>query len=440
MTETNTSSAADTAAPARFALSRAQVDALLSKTKVTPWVGSPLPALRPVGAPTADVDAPVPVIEAVRRLAQPEMVTGMVVCAPPQPAEFAWYYAAGPSSDHVLYEKSADGDTLLAYPIDARSLVEIAESELDLDAPSAFTAVELTLSAGGLQTLAALADLAQERSLDNLRRREQPDEVLHFDVRQLKGCVDRSLAGSDTRWMTARTVVTAPVQLGFSETELTSGLAELEGLDLVVRHGDEYQAGYATVLLCSRLGVCSGFCSVSSRRRGDDGHWHREHFSVTRGADALWLLEYTGLDDGNWRVIIGDSTPRLVHERIDDALHPGPAVQRRCPVCRAAVYAGRPFCGNCGADLEPEEQAATISSPEPLVPPPAPEPRLHAATRSASSGQCVHCGGALRPGAHFCTHCGAAQDARAAAPQACVRCHAPLEPGAKFCTQCGAPT
>ena len=52
---------------------------------------------------------------------------------------------------------------------------------------------------------------------------------------------------------------------------------------------------------------------------------------------------------------------------------------------------------------------------------------------------CISCHAPLKPGAKFCTQCGAPQPVETETTSQCSACHAPLKPGVKFCTQCGAP-
>lgn len=51
--------------------------------------------------------------------------------------------------------------------------------------------------------------------------------------------------------------------------------------------------------------------------------------------------------------------------------------------------------------------------------------------------KCVQCGSELKPGAKFCTSCGAKQPEQGA--DHCPSCGAALQPGAKFCKNCGSP-
>lgn len=55
---------------------------------------------------------------------------------------------------------------------------------------------------------------------------------------------------------------------------------------------------------------------------------------------------------------------------------------------------------------------------------------------SASFSECALCGQPLKPGAKFCTTCGAKQEEK---KQFCQQCGSELKPGAKFCTACGTP-
>lgn len=82
------------------------------------------------------------------------------------------------------------------------------------------------------------------------------------------------------------------------------------------------------------------------------------------------------------------------------------------------------------APLPPED----LDQPEAL-----PEPAIPAA--SSAEANCDNCGAGLRPGARFCTSCGAGQSAAVpAAPLQihCDQCGRPLRSGARFCNSCGA--
>jgi Ca-activated chloride channel homolog len=77
--------------------------------------------------------------------------------------------------------------------------------------------------------------------------------------------------------------------------------------------------------------------------------------------------------------------------------------------------------------------------PEPGTPEALPDPAEPVA--SSSKPHCDNCGAGLRPGARFCTGCGAGRFA--AVPTAppsiyCDQCGRPLRSGARFCNNCGA--
>lgn len=92
-----------------------------------------------------------------------------------------------------------------------------------------------------------------------------------------------------------------------------------------------------------------------------------------------------------------------------------------CISCGSDVT-GKKFCPECGTQVQPTPVA----------------------NAQVSSTTCPRCGGASRPGAGFCMHCGAALNARATPPpppppltRPCPSCQAQVSADNVFCTNCG---
>lgn len=73
--------------------------------------------------------------------------------------------------------------------------------------------------------------------------------------------------------------------------------------------------------------------------------------------------------------------------------------------------------------------------------PPSSAPPMPPSVPATPHASCPRCGVDLRPGAHFCGHCGHVLPVSAAAPpaQMCTRCGNPVRAGATFCGKCGNP-
>ncbi|HEX3559962.1 MAG TPA: SPFH domain-containing protein [Pyrinomonadaceae bacterium] len=77
-----------------------------------------------------------------------------------------------------------------------------------------------------------------------------------------------------------------------------------------------------------------------------------------------------------------------------------------CPKCGTANPVGAKFCQNCGANTQPQQQAATVT--------------------------CPNCQAQVQAGVKFCNNCGQSLE-----PKACKNCNTPIPAGAKFCGNCG---
>ena len=96
----------------------------------------------------------------------------------------------------------------------------------------------------------------------------------------------------------------------------------------------------------------------------------------------------------------------------------------------------------------PPAQAVTPAPPASTAPAapskPKRKPRPKPRPEHTEPATCPSCGGAVRPGARFCKHCGTSLQTPEPAepepePARCPACGKNVRPGARFCAHCGVP-
>src|SRR5512139_264097 len=121
----------------KWAFTLAEMGQLLRTANIEPWLGSPLRRLSyPTQSSAASLMKTTPdMLEALSRIARPEVVLGLVNCPPEEP-EFSWFYGLSGGQHFTLYqERDVDGYHV-TWPINGQDLFETMESSLTLDQPT----------------------------------------------------------------------------------------------------------------------------------------------------------------------------------------------------------------------------------------------------------------------------------------------------------------
>ena len=365
---------------------------------IDPWLGSPLRRMAPVSDDSGTAIAIAPqvtaeMIDAIRHIARPETVLGLVVYPPDEPETF-WFY--GDDAGYALFHETVDGCRVV-WPLDELELLDFAIEPLDLPRPTSAFEFSLVMDRAGFETLAAVVDMAQENSLLGFLHRDDPPE-LSFETSDLLACWERGMESADLQWMIHRAGALSPVALAPSDEELARGVQTLADQQALIADNGLWRATPSFAMLCSMLGACNGLAALSTRTRTpDDGAWRLEHVAAARCTEGIWLFDFADITSTDFSLTLVDSSAEESYERVRGALRAG----------------------------ERAREAQVPSRPE-------------SASAPADEGSCAGCGAAMTPNASFCSGCGAPVR-RTEEQSFCSNCGARLEPGKRFCASCGTP-
>lgn len=420
----------------KWTFTSAEVVKLLRDAHLEPWLGSPLRRLgHPTGSSAPSLTQTTPeMLEALSRIARPEVVFGLVNSSPEEP-EFSWFYGASGGQHFALYqEKDVDGYHV-TWPINGQDLFETVESSLALDQPAVNQEISFLLDRNGFETMVAIIDIMQEDALVAFLNR-MPSPVSRFDAVSLMECCYRTLHETDLRWMVYRVKFISPTDFIPSVENISEGLESLREKNLLVQNGYQYSPTKRFGLICSLLSACNGFCGLSTRRRVaqpiGESIWDQQHIAAFRGMNSLWLLEFTDITSADFAVKVSDVTSSQMIDRLCAGLLM-PKTQTESP----PVLKARPV-------IKPASipEVSMTSSPPP---PRSPSPEIKVPTRMEA--RCPKCGATLSPNSKFCTRCGSpagrvetpSLETATPVPSHCSKCGAKLSPRTKFCTNCGSP-
>lgn len=420
----------------KWAFTSAEIGHLLRNANIEPWLGSPLRRLNfPTQSSAASTTQTTPeMLEAVSRIARPEIVLGLVN-SPPEEPEFSWFYGPSGGQTFALYqERDVDGYHI-TWPINGQDLFETIESSLALDQTSVNQGISFFLDRNGFETLVAIIDIIQEDALVAFLNR-MPSPPSRFDAVNLMECCYRTLQQTDLRWMVYRVKFISPIDFVPSLENISEGLESLREKGLLVQNGYQYSLTKRFGLICSQLSACNGFCGLSTRRRiplpTGESVWDQQHMAALRGINSLWLLEFTDITSTDFTARVSDVTSNLLRDRLCTGL--------LLPKTQVA------------SPPSPEERPATKPAPQPeasRVSPPPPPPRSSPQIKPSPRMEmhCTKCGAILSPNSKFCTKCGAPVGTAPSSPKTpaapvdriCSKCGARVRQGIKFCTECGSP-
>jgi hypothetical protein len=418
----------------RWTLTTSDIAQLIRNAKIEPWLGSPFRRLEipPQSSAASTTQTTPEMLEAVSKIARPEVVLGLVNYPPEEP-EFSWFYGISKDQEFTQYqEKDVDGYEI-TWPIKVQGLFDTIESCLALDQPAVTQEISLHLDRNGFETLAAIVDIIQEDALVAFLNR-MPSPPSRFDAVSLMECCYRTLGQTDLRWMVYRVKFISPIDLTPSLEDIGEGLESLREKGLLLQNGYHYSPTKRFGLICSLFGACNGFCSLSTRRRVPLGQnvWDQQHMAALRGINSLWLLEFTDITSADFTVRVSDVTPGLLGDRLRTGL-----LLRKTQVASPPPPKERPTTKPA---LQPE--VSRMSSP-----PPSPGSSAQIKPPPQMEVRCTKCGATLSANSKFCTKCGApvgmasssVKTPEAPVDRICSKCGSKVRQGKKFCTECGAP-
>ena len=420
----------------RWTLTTSDIAQLIRNANIEPWLGSPL---RHLNFPTQSLAASImqmtpEMLEAVSKIARPEVVLGLVNCPPEEP-EFSWFYGPSGGQNFALFqERDVDGHEI-TWPINGQDLFETVESTLALDQTSVSQGISFSLDRNGFETLAAIVDIIQEDALVAFLNR-MPSPPSRFDAVSLMECCYRTLQQTDLRWMVYRVKFISPIDFVPSLEKISEGLESLREKGLLVQNGYQYSLTKRFGLICSLLSACNGFCGLSTRRRIPlpigESVWDQQHMAALRGINSLWLLEFTDITSTDFTVRVSDVTSNLLRDRLCAGL-----LLPKTQVASLPPTKERPT-------TKPVPQPETSS-----VPPPPPPPRSSSQIKPPPRMEvhCTQCGATLSTNSKFCTQCGTPVGIVPSSPKTpetpvdriCSKCGSKVRQGKKFCTECGSP-
>ena len=335
-------------------------------------------------------------VDAIKRIARPEVVFG-VMNSPPANPETSWFYGLAGDIRLARFEEMPGGAFSVVWPVRRDAITATLRGSIEPGGPVIRHGVSIGLAQNELQTFTAICDIVQEDALLAFVNRN-PGMKSRFDAIELYKCYYRSANAPDLRWMAQRMRFMAPVDLAPTLEDLAAGLEALAAKDLLVKAEAGYTPSDKLGTIMALMNDCGGFGAVAKRvlsysERGEPA-WPLRHVALIAGNRSLWLLDFAETETGDFKAVLSDATL----EGVDELLR------------------------------------TKFLAPEPplVMPRPAPAPSPGPATVSKSA--CHGCGAALDPGAKFCSMCGAKT-----APAECPACRAPVEPGARFCGECGKP-
>jgi len=357
---------------------------ILAKEKIKPQPGSPFLRME-----RTDEDLKSPsvqnwpsLIESLTVIAKPESVLGLI-SYPPEDPQFSWFYSNSSHKNLAQHKQKFDGtEHMIVWPLHPNHVRDDFLLPLNLAMPITSAGTVLNLDRDTLVSMAAIVDIMQENSLIAFLNRSDPPEC-SFLASDLLACFYRSLQGADLRWMAPRAKLMSPVNLAPVIEDIEKGLAALERKKLIHKEGDRYRLSTELAVVCARLSECSGFSSLSLRKKlsgsSTKKRWHYQHIAAAMGLESLWLYEFSDITQDNFILELRDCSPTILQKNLQSLL--------------------------------PVEDKRSIPSPPPtksLRPSEGDQkrPAKRKKTDRKSLKYCSKCGTKLRPGASFCPGCG----------------------------------
>ncbi len=331
---------------------------LLSEAQIRPTTGSPLGALESTVHPgrPAEEEHRTALLNALIRIAQPDIEIGMVLYTPAEEPEFSWFYAREGDASLAYHRDNGNNRHEITGPVDRYLLLESSLAVLSSELVCRRQGATLVLDRKEFEAMAAISDVIQENALVSLLHRE-PSREMRFGDNDILTTCNSSMQSPDVRWMVPRAALLAPISLSFSEDNVRSGLLSLIRRGWAAKENGFYNPGVDLSRACSHLSVCEGLCAMSVRRKAHQGGgrpgWNHQHFAGLRGADgSLWLFEFSNITSDAFEVELSCVSDSIVHEHLKTAVLSGGTpvepVKVFCSQCGAPLRSNSHFCSACG--------------------------------------------------------------------------------------------
>ena len=381
-------------------LTMGQARAVISTLQLTPAPHSPLMVAMSVQAEGSEADLRAmgvldePWRQTILDLADPAVEIRLLDAAPAAMRLRLLYRGNDQGGPLTMVQSTADGVRLTRELDSILVAGELATALWEHQPPIGmdFTA---TLSPAGLGAWCASLDSIRALLFTSLLKR-LPEMKIVLDVEELNHHLKEGFEFSDGRWLVTLLRSIGP-STGLDPAGAEQGAKELVELGLLTASGDGWQPSGEMKYMAASLATPLPACATALTYYGDASNRAYITYKVAiNGSGTLWTIDYTGLEqDQPEATLSSTSGPNYLNQwskNIDDAPD------------RVSLF--------------------TVTPPKPEQSEPEQE------------SSCGSCGAVLRPGAAFCSSCGASAGGATSAP-VCVSCGAALKPGAAFCSQCG---
>ncbi|MEZ0275441.1 MAG: zinc ribbon domain-containing protein [Roseimicrobium sp.] len=356
-----------------------EIASVLASSGIVPSSASPLSSISPAGKAAVPAKgfpkkSPADSLRAVRILAQPRWELG-VMLSHPWTEEPKWMYMAEEDSNTAIAwikEGGADvSQDLTLLTVD--DVTKRMGACLGLDAPCESGMLRLKLSMAGFAAFLAAIDGVRRAALMSLLDHVLPPPEIRLSLSDVGSHFAKTLAAGDHRWLSSLTARLCPWDIPTSPAELQAGMQELVSAKLLEPSSPQvWRPAPGFLLVCDTLSSPLASACLSHHDLLKPGS-SADHLIGLRGLGALWLLEFSEKGGHGTEVKLRDVSGAEMELALDLRL------QKK---------------------IRPAPPSTTV--------PPKSSPARTAAAAESSAAACPSCRSPLKPGARFCTRCGAA--------------------------------
>lgn len=279
----------------------------------------------------------------------------------------------------------------LAYPQPIGDITDLLLERFDLGLVRSAFPIDATLDGAAYVALMAVLDRHQDAALRSVLDREYWS-ASDFTAGEAWEMLLEGRSAGNLNWMVSVTPLIDPlIGLDVDRSAFDKGLRTLEQHGLVTGVDEEhYLASEALRTLSEELTPAVAFASLQIDRFAAPDQVIRTRFAVRHGTGAI-LLEEPDAASGAARRLRGIDSSQLT-DLLLNAL-----TTRVCPTCLAKNPPATLRCSSCAGELLPDRTKEPSPEAEPAA----------VQSEEAPSRRCPQCGTDTRPGAAFCTTCGA---------------------------------
>ncbi len=349
--------------PFLYELDESQLVYLFNKFGVKPESGSPLTHCihqQPVEI-TDGISSPP--AEAIQCLTQPERVFA-VSNWPPEEAPVRWYYGRFDQPYLVQHDVTEDGRQLLFWPVSHGMVTELLSipmigHESDIAAGD----FSITTNRDGMVLLAALSDALQEQSLQGQIQRTATINAPLSSL-ELRYTLEKTIVANDLHWTGARFSRLSPINFSVLPKSLEPAINIFIKDRLIRSENEGYRPTSQVAVTCMRWNDSDAFSAVTERKRKNNGEWDWHHHAYLHSAGGMFVFDFTDITMDDYKVWIREIGAQELQEKIvllifretiiNPSMAPVPIAGdnvNRCPKCGAELKPGAKFCTQCGAKI-----------------------------------------------------------------------------------------